>query len=400
MLGRSVSIQFLSNVLAGGISFLFTMWVARVSGPGAFADYSFYFSIGSIAAVLMDGGYHKVLLRDSGQPRQAILSAQQLAAAASGHASLVLVIALGLAALLGKQSAAGIGIALVYFFLFIQGQFVSSMLRGQSRFSLESGWSALLRVSAVVVPVLAWYKLRIGTPEFLLGWSAAGFLFALLLMVRPLDATGLLRPRLMLGLALTALPYLLMDLAAMANFRTDVMVLKLLHADPQQAGHYLAAARVYEALVYLPAGPLFVLTVRLRERSDLESTAFLKVITIGVALAAIIACVIGLIAPVLVPLLSGAEYQASSDYLRVLLLGLLFQYPALLMLAIGVAGERTWRYVLILYASVLINGLAGVALVGHIGVMGVAWANVIAQAVLAIGFFAAFLIQARSGQHA
>jgi O-antigen/teichoic acid export membrane protein len=401
MIVRAVTAQLLSNAVAGGTSFLFTMWVARVTGPGQFAEYSFYFSVGSVVAILMDGGYHSVLLRERARTFNTIGNEPtRLAGAASGHALTVLVVALGTTWLFYRDHAAGLSASLCYFFFLIQGQFVSQALRGGGRFLVESVWAVTQRAIAIAIPILYFYFFRRDTnPIALMALGAAGLAIPVLALHRRLGVSGLDRPRWKFGLGLVALPFLLIDLGTTVNFRADVFILTLLKSDPPEAGRYLAAARIYEAMVYLAAGPLFVVIVRLRKRSDHESKAFLRSIGAGVAIALIVAVACGLMAPWLLQSFAGASYGESADYLRILLCGLVFQYPAVLMLAVGISGERPWRYAAIVGAAACFNLVLCRWLVYHQGVVGAAYSNVITQLLLAFALGISLISVAISKRH-
>jgi len=385
MIARAISAQLLSNAIAGGASFLFTMWVARVIGPNHFAEYSFYFSVGSVVAILIAGGYHNVLLREGARASHSHAVEPALAGAASGHALVILLLALGTVWAFFRDNALGLSASLFYFYFLIQGQFVSAVLRGNGQFFIESTWAVTQRIIAIAVPIFYYYFCgRNQDAVAILTLSAIGLAIPTLASYRSLGVSGLQRPLWRIRFGFLALPFLLIDLGVILNWRTDVFVLTLLKSDPTEAGHYLVAARIYEAMVYLASGPLFVVIVRLRKRVDHQSDAFLRIIATGLAIALIVATVSRLLAPRLLQIFAGAAYATSSGYLRILLWGLLFQYPSSLMLAVAISGERAWRYAAIVVAAACFNLLLCRSLVYHLGVIGAAYSNVLTQVLLAV----------------
>jgi len=334
----------------------------------------------------MAGGYHNVLLREGARAFETIATdAAQIAGAASGHALVILLFALGAIWLLFRDNAPGFSASLFYFFFLIQGLFVSSVFPGKSQFVVASCWTLFHRITAIGVPMSYFYFCGHNKSSIaILTLSAVGLALPTLALYRRIGLSGLERPSWQFGFGLLAFPFLLIDFGTMLNTRTDVFVLTVLKSDPTEAGRYLVAARLYEAMVYLAAGPLYVVIVQLRKRNDHESKAFLKLIGTGVAIALVVAGVSGLMAPWLLQLFAGPSYAASAGYLRVLLLGLLFQYPAALMLAVAISGKRTWRYAAIVLAAACFNLLLCRSLVHHYGVIGAAYSNVITQVILAV----------------
>ncbi|GGP23737.1 oligosaccharide flippase family protein [Silvimonas iriomotensis] len=385
MMLRAVSAQFLANAFAGGLSFLFTLWIAGRIGPADFAAYSFCFSVGSLVSILMDGGYHKLLLRETASSSLSdTFPARDLPRFASANALLVSGVALLVVLLSGSRYQSGLVAALLYFLCFIQGQFFSFTLRGEGRFQSDALWSLLQRSLAVLFAVLA-LVLAPAQHRVVIAFvaGALGLLLALLLALRNADVRALMRPKPGLAAGLVAIPFLLVDLGAMANFRIDILVQTALGMDPARIGHYSAAARIYEAVIYFAAVPLYVLTVGLRQGKVLDSPATLTRLVIrGMTAAVLLAGITMVAAPWLLALVAGESYRPAMQYLHVLLGGLLFHFPVLLLLAIGLSSDRSWRFAFAYCGAAGFNLVLSWTLVQRLGVVGAAWSNVATQALL------------------
>ena len=65
MLKRLLGAQWLAIVFVGGISFSLSVFIARRFGPEIFGVYAQAISLGALLAILIDGGFGKVLMRET-----------------------------------------------------------------------------------------------------------------------------------------------------------------------------------------------------------------------------------------------------------------------------------------------------------------------------------------------
>lgn len=392
MLIRALSAQYLANITAGLLSVAFALWVARQIGPGAFADYSFYFAFGSIAAIFMDGGYRTMLLRESAQPSSALTQhTSRLPAMASGHLAIAsLTITLGLIGFAPSSAQLGFIAATFYFLALDLGQFISGILKGHGQFLSEARWLLLHRLTGVVVPGVALLLAPSVSPVWLLALGGAGMLLPALRWRKLPMLAGLFRP-VPGGLVVmtAALPFLVSDLAMMLNLRMDLFMLKAAHVNGIEIGNYAAASRFYECVLNLSGVPIayFVFRIRKTEQNAALATMAMPLLLASAA-ALVAALMLRIIAPAGLVLILGPAYQDTALFLRVLLWTGCFQLPLYVLWAWCLARNRERLYAAAVVSGTLLDAGLSWWWVHLGGGIGAAWASVATQAFILLALLA------------
>ncbi|MDD5277955.1 MAG: oligosaccharide flippase family protein, partial [Methylovulum sp.] len=134
MFFRFLGAQWLAISYIGLVSFGLSILVARTLGPDLFGVYAVALSLGSLAAILMDGGFSKLLQRE--RARESVELAEivpALPALAYGHAMLSIIIFSILALLLFPDYKITTLVTVWCFGAAVLNQYGLAVLRGEGR---------------------------------------------------------------------------------------------------------------------------------------------------------------------------------------------------------------------------------------------------------------------------
>ncbi|MGQ0832766.1 MAG: hypothetical protein ACT4OV_13925 [Microthrixaceae bacterium] len=292
---------------------------ARALAPADFGRLAVVIGVGTVAAVVVEGGYPLLVAEAVGaEPRR-------LRAVVRGALAVRLPLAVGAGAATVATAAAiwgrgGAGIASAYAVWIVASAALTTLgpaLRAVGRAGAEGAAEAMSRVLTLLIGaalLAAWSSPVAVALAYGLGTSiAVGWLAAVARRAAPAATSALtwrppLRRVLPLGLAAV--------LVTIYN-RVDVWMLALL-ASTVDVGTYAAGYRFYEGLV-LPAtafGALLVPAVAADADRLLELTR--RHVRAAVLLAAVGATALAVSAPVVVRLLLGAQFSGSVGPIRVL----------------------------------------------------------------------------------
>jgi O-antigen/teichoic acid export membrane protein len=91
MIFRFLGAQWLAIAYIGLVSFVLSILVARTLGPDLFGVYAVALSLGALAAILIDGGFSKLLQRERAKVSSAFVQIEStLPALAYGHAMIAI----------------------------------------------------------------------------------------------------------------------------------------------------------------------------------------------------------------------------------------------------------------------------------------------------------------------
>jgi O-antigen/teichoic acid export membrane protein len=306
----------------------------------------------------------------------------QLPSIALGHA-LIVTLAFSLIAITLFTEKMALALAIVWcFFGIVLTQYISAILRGEGRFTLDAGWQMGHRTVSAVFIVLAiilgfhspWHILA----AWALGAITANLLFPFGLKCRP---SFTFRP----GLYKVVLPLLWIDLATAIYFRSDMMMLQWLGVPQEQIGQYAAGYRLIEAVILLanPVGILLFRHIRLlnEDRRALgqhipRSTALAAIL--GVAGAAIIA---GFAEPI-VALTYGSNYTETASLLAILAWSLAFVLPNAFLTQAALALNLERPYVWAASIAAVCNVALNFVFIVRYGAQAAAWVTIVTEAVL------------------
>jgi O-antigen/teichoic acid export membrane protein/peptidoglycan/xylan/chitin deacetylase (PgdA/CDA1 family) len=184
-------------------------------------------------------------------------------------------------------------------------------------------------------------------------------------------------------------------MARFANFRADQLLLGLM-ASEAVLGIYAVAVNASEMLLYLPAAVASVLVSAVAsaetERQPLEIKRAFRVVSVLTLAATVLAVVLG---PILIPLVFGSDYTASTTPFVILSIGA-FGYAASAIFSGGLLGaSRPGRSSFGPFTSLVLGVTLDLILIPPFGAVGAALAATIAFA--AGGLVAALLFRSTFG---
>jgi O-antigen/teichoic acid export membrane protein len=391
-IGRNVFALGIGEVLSRLLSLPLFVILAKHLGPGNFGVYATAAAYASILGTLCDFGVENLLVmkiaRDVGKSRSLL------------GTTVVLKLVLGVVcvgplypALRMLDYPEGEVLAItVYcaslFFLPLHTT-LTSLFKAHEKMEYVGAFNVLraaLRL-AVLAPVviLTGSVLLVATSHLVV--SAV---LSILLLVVATRKFGLPQrpenPRDVAQLAAESVPFLLVSLVYMANYRTDVLMLSLM-STKESVGLYSAPNELLQVLYVLPtllASAMFPAMARAYHADPGElrrlSAAGMRIVTLAAAPAAI---GITVVARPIVEVFFGAGYEGSVVPLQILGLGLLFGFPDIILSQAITAADRVKVLLGVNLASIVVNVLLNAILIPMYGERGTAAATVVS---LGLGF--------------
>ena len=378
--------------------------VARALGPAAQGHYSLTIAVMTFAGALLNGGVglsavpplrrRELSLRRVLRAQGAWLALAGAGLLAAGAVATAGPAAAWTAAHLGwtgaVAAAAAVGAAallacdVLFYDLLAQGRPVAGAAAGLAR----PGSHLLLLAACLVLTG----GLRPGAAVGLFAAAqvvGAGVLFALLRRREPagepVAAAGAVRPRgaPALARALVRSGWLgqLSAVASLLHMRLNFALLAAWHG-PAAVGVFSVAVLVGELLWNLPSAlsPILVYSSAAGGDAGARDRLAARAVRVGLVATAAGALPLGLAAGWLLPRLFGGEYAAAVPALRALLPGIVAFAPGAVLAGDFIGrGRPGWNAQASAF-TLVINLVAGVALVPRFGLTGAAWASTIAYA--------------------
>ncbi len=383
MIVRFLGAQWLAVGFVAAVSLGISVVIARTLGPELFGIYSIALSGGAIVAILLDGGFGRLLQREHAQPTPTLLGFMPiLPQAAYGHAVMSILIISLLAAIALPQHAL-ITVAAIWFYgAAVLNQFSLAILRGEGRMVRDASWQIGNRTfTAVCVGLVifagASQPWQILFAQFA-GAAAFGFVVTRFLRVRPLWRI----PPAVYG---AVLPFVWLDLATVLYFRADMLLLEWFDVAKLEVGKYGVAYRLIEAIILFasPVGLILFRRFRLGSDSPRRMLRDMMLPLVG-------ALIIGMVLVVailfcskpLIALVYGADYAGADHLLVILSCALIFILPngVLNQAALALGLERWFAISATLAAVINIGG--NLIFIPMYGLLAAAWMTVATEAVL------------------
>lgn len=388
MLRRFLGAQWLAIGFIGGVSFALSVFIARRFGPEAFGVYAQAISLGILLMILVDGGFGKLLLRETARTSLALEEySENLHGFAFGHAYM----AIALLALLAVVNPlplhrptllATVGV----FGITVLGQFSLAILRGQGRLVRDAAWQIGSRaLTAACIAFALWWGAD--EPWEVLGAHCVGVVLFLLLLMRNGWVLPVFKiPKEIYGVVV---PLIWLDLASVIYFRSDMLLCELMDVPNADVGAYGVAFRLIDAFLLLasPVGLMLFRRFRLKAETPVRATV------IGISRITLLAGGVGLVIFVLaLPtadtfflLFFGKSFAFAGSLFKVLCFMLVFA------LANGVLGQGVFalgldrRYVWTATTAAVFNVGGNLLLMPVYGVWAAVWMTVATELVMSIG---------------
>ncbi len=269
MIVRFLGAQWLAACFVGLVSFGVSVLIARTLGPELFGAYVIAIAAGAVVAILIDGGFGKLLQRERAMASPELTGFMPLLPGlAYGHALLMLAgLCLAAMVFLPKQALTVVA-ALLFFGAAVLNQFGLALMRGDGRLVRDAGWQVGNRsLSAVCVLLVLWWGAsqpwQMLMAQFV-GAAAFGFFVARYLRVLPSFKFSA-------HVYKAVLPFAWIDLACVLYFRADMVLFQFLGVAKLEVGKYGVAYRLLEAVILLalPLGLILFRRFRLACNSGL-----------------------------------------------------------------------------------------------------------------------------------
>jgi O-antigen/teichoic acid export membrane protein len=377
------------TVLVRGLSFVATIVMTRAVGPSDFGTLALGLTVAQLFAMCANFGLDDLLVRDIARTPertsdllgdQVLLRLTTLPVAALGG----LVISL-----LDPAHAALYDWLALYAALHAGLLVVCAAFRGLGRprdHALLLSVQMLLIATASIAASLATHRIELIAAGFAIGTMATlGIGYALLLRAG-LQPRYAWRPGVWSGLVRTSLPFGLVLLGILLQDRFVFICVALLQ-DPHATGWFGAAYNLVLALASIAmAASVAAYPVLAREHHQ-HPPEFVHITTTMVTCALVvglaIAGVLSLAAPLLVPVLFGADYEPTVQVLEILIWALPTFSVSLVLINVLEAADRQRACAIAIGQALIISAPVCWLLIGGWGLPGAAIAYVIAHAVLA-----------------
>ena len=150
-LAKALSSQWAATLYAAAVSVGLTFLLGRVLGPAGFGEYSYLLTLGSLFAILQDGGFATLVFRETAKAGLAHVPGRPpLLSLALGHLLAVTLLGVCLVPLFPQGQRLSLGAAVVYYALFCASSLVSSELKGRNNFAAEALWRAVVRTATAL----------------------------------------------------------------------------------------------------------------------------------------------------------------------------------------------------------------------------------------------------------
>lgn len=385
MVVRLLSAQWLAVGFTGLVSLGLSILIARTLGPDLFGVYAIALSAGGLLAILIDGGFSKLLQRERTRVTPTLSQVVlDLPGLSYGHAMLVVLGLSVVAVAIFPKHALTILPTLWLFGAMVLNQFGLSILRGDGRLVRDASLQVGNRTLAALC-VAAAFLLGANQPWQILiaqfvGTAAFGFWVARYLRVHPIF-------RMSPTVYRSILPFFWLDFATTLYQRADLLVFQFLSVPKLEVGQYGVAYRLIEAVLLLASPVSLILFRRYRQDSELPAQMIKSMVPTLMAAGFIglgLALMFWLFGRDLISLAFGPAFQGADQLLIVLgcALGFILPNGVLIQAFLALGLERWFAFSAAIAA--LVNICGNLLLIPIYGTMSAAWMTVMTQGILGI----------------
>ncbi|GFK92407.1 hypothetical protein NNJEOMEG_00232 [Fundidesulfovibrio magnetotacticus] len=384
--------QWSATVYCAVLATLLSFVLGRVLGPDAFGVYSYIITLASLFAILQDGGFSTLIFRETAHPSEHLTSSPPLLRQALTHCALTTLAGLGLVLIAPLEHKAALALAVLYYALFSAGSYLSAALKGSGAFVAEARWRMTVRTATAAAVGLALLVPGAGVAALFGGYLAGQLLALALPMAAPVRLFP--APRIDPSLYRSCGAFLLISAATTIYFKSDIILLTQLTADPAEVGQYAAAYRLVEAAVLFssPLAHIFFRTLRTSLGDAAAFRSSFRRQLAAMCLLAVSGTALALwLGPGIIRLAFGERFGPAGELCAWVLPSLLFILPNGLLTQALIAMGREGFYARVTVVTALLNIALNAALIPFFGAKGSAAATVATEAALALGLTAGYL---------
>jgi len=373
--------QLLTSTIVGLMSFVTSVFIAQQIGPVNFGIYCFYLFIGYAIIVLIDGGFKTILFREGIISSKNIkIPRDLLPIIASSHSFSICILLSILTLFFFEKYLLNILSVIFCFYIISLTQFASSILRGQTKLAIDSIWLLKNRLLSCIFILLCIYLEVKEVWQIFISWGIS------LLFVNFFSYEGFhYKPNLNIYRKYIYKLYpgiysiMLIDLATIFYFRSDLLILKYHTVNDFEIGHYSAAFKIIEGILLLinPISILIFKKFRINIHNKQESLRLLKrYLIFGFFIGIIFYSIIIFSTNLIITATFGNLYADSSEILCVLSLMTIFLVPNLILTQSILAFNLEKYYSIVAISAAILNISCNYFFIPYYGVFGSAYISV------------------------
>ena len=381
-LAKSFGIQWLASAYGAIVSILLTFLFGRLLGPEVFGNYSYLLTLGSLYAIIQDGGFRTLIFRELTSPTFQQIKVS-LVSLSLGHNILVTTTGVLILLALPLNDRFLLILAIISFGLVTTSTFFSSQLKGQGQFAEEAQWRVTTRTLGAL-SVLFFIFIFAPTIELILGGTIVGYGIALALRPRTCKLKVFfqkLDPVVYKSLA----SLLIIDIATLIYFKIDIVMLRHLGSGLEEIGYYAAGSRLIEGLIFmhLPFATVLFREMRTRASYPKKFTPYiLKLFLLGSASTIIIVPIGWFFSKEILRVCYGADFIGAFPLLNLLLISFFIMIPNLVLTQATLAIDREYFYAKITCVAAVTNICLNLYLIPAMGAKGAAIGTISTEVLL------------------
>ncbi|MFH2058582.1 MAG: oligosaccharide flippase family protein [Pseudomonadota bacterium] len=375
--------QWVATGFVVAVSMVLTFLVGRVVGPFEFGNYSYVLSVVSIFAIVQDGGFKTLLLREKVLPSESIHPEYDIFCTATGHLFLTTCMGLILLSVLPLSNSAILFPAVIYTGFRIYTTYYSAELKGEGRFGYEAFWQIIVRVVSACAMIFALFVFRNSiAPLF---WAGALSLLFLVFFFIPGKSLRKFELKHYRYLFKNTLFFFAIEAATVIYFRSDIILLKYIHPESLETGYYAASYKILEGVILFitPVSLIGFRYLRLQLNETKQFVHILKILLAGAFIFAILFAVVGYFTgPWVINSIYGKEFAKADIFAQWLSVSFLFVIPNAVLTQASIALNLEKKYAFVAIFVALINvGLNFLMIPGYGGI-GSVYATLISEGFL------------------
>ena len=381
-LAKSFGIQWLASAYGAIVSILLTFLFGRLLGPEVFGNYSYLLTLGSLYAIIQDGGFRTLIFRELTSPTFQQIKVS-LVSLSLGHNILVTTTGVLILLALPLNDRFLLILAIISFGLVTTSTFFSSQLKGQGQFAEEAQWRVTTRTLGAL-SVLFFIFIFAPTIELILGGTIVGYGIALALRPRTCKLKVFfqkLDPVVYKSLA----SLLIIDIATLIYFKIDIVMLRHLGSGLEEIGYYAAGSRLIEGLIFmhLPFATVLFREMRTRASYPKKFTPYiLKLFLLGSSSPIIIVPIGWFFSKEILRVCYGADFIGAFPLLNLLLISFFIMIPNLVLTQATLAIDREYFYAKITCVAAVTNICLNLYLIPAMGAKGAAIGTISTEVLL------------------
>ena len=381
-LAKSFGIQWLASAYGAIVSILLTFLFGRLLGPEVFGNYSYLLTLGSLYAIIQDGGFRTLIFRELTSPTFQQIKVS-LVSLSLGHNILVTITGVLILLALPLNDRFLLILAIISFGVVTTSTFFSSQLKGQGQFAKEAQWRVTTRTLGAL-SVLFFIFIFAPTIELILGGTIVGYGIALALRPRTCKLKVFfqkLDPVIYKSLA----SLLIIDIATLIYFKIDIVMLRHLGSGLEEIGYYAAGSRLIEGLIFmhLPFATVLFREMRTRASYPKKFTPYiLKLFLLGSSSPIIIVPIGWFFSKEILRICYGTDFVGAFPLLNLLLISFFIMIPNLVLTQATLAIDREYFYAKITCVAAVTNICLNLYLIPAMGAKGAAIGTISTEVLL------------------